>query len=178
MKRTNNMKRGGSFMSPALREEIQNDPEYSRCSLLGHGPCEGRITREHAIIYASKKVQERWAIIPLCALHHNVDQFQDAKTMVKEMNVWVALNRATDEELARFPRAVPSFFFQRDRLNDKYGIYVPPAIPDQPVLAKAPIFRKTSTRPKLDEMEREARAFARESGLSVEAAREYLTALA
>jgi hypothetical protein len=170
------MKRGGSTIPEKLRAKMAMDPEYKRCSLQGHGPCEGRVTWEHALIYASKKIQERWAIIPLCALHHNVDQFQDAKTMIKDRNVWVALNRATEEELFRFSKVV-NYTRERDRLNDKFGFYVAPPIPDAPVIAKAPILRNTRTKPKADEMEREARAFSRESGLSVEAAREYLSVM-
>lgn len=126
-----NMKRGGSFMSPSLRKDIGEDPEYSRCSLQGISfvdECEGRITREHALIYAGKKIQEKWAIIPLCAKHHAVDQFQDAGTMVKQRNVWVALNRATPEELRRFSKAV-NYERMRATLNEEFGVYVSPVIP-------------------------------------------------
>lgn len=128
------MKRGGSVMSAELRTQIGKDPEYSRCALQGLlsdkiAPCAGRVTREHALIHAGKKIQERWAIIPCCAAHHGVDFYQDAPTEVsKEIRVWVALNRATDEELIRHSKVV-KYLQMREYLNGKYGIYIPPVIP-------------------------------------------------
>lgn len=104
-----------------VRKEIANDPSYKLCKLKGlHGHvCGGRITMEHALIYAGKQIQEKWAIISICASGQEVDFFQDAHTMKKELNVWIALNQATTDDLARFPKA--SYRFQRDNLNAKYG---------------------------------------------------------
>lgn len=167
-------------MAPELREEIGNDPEYSRCALLGlqFGPCEGRVTREHAFIYKGSKIQEKWAIIPCCAAHHGVDFFQDAPTEApKEVREWVALNRATDEDLSRFNRAVPSYFFQKNRLNEKFGTCVPPPVPNSPIVQKAPPLRPRAKSAPLDEFEREARLFARDNGCSVDAARLMLETL-
>lgn len=126
------MKRTYTVMPKKLREDIGNDPEYTRCALLGLllpliGPCEGRITREHAIYFAGKKFQTRWAIPPICAKHHGVDLFQDGGTASKEIRVWVALNRATTEELSRISRVV-NYLRERDRLNAKYGPYLPPRV--------------------------------------------------
>lgn len=107
---------------------MTTDPEYARCSLLGYHECGGRITWEHAIIYAGKQVQERWAIIPLCERGHAINTFQDSGTMDKDMNHWVALNRATDETLRSISKAI-NYQRERDRLNGIYGQYLPPAIP-------------------------------------------------
>lgn len=134
------MKRGQSVISKSVREEISNDPEYERCglqNLLGEliGPCAGRVTREHALIYAGSKIQDKWAIIPCCAKHHGVDQFQDGPGEApKEVRVWVALNRATDEELMKYSKAI-NYKRERDRLNTKYGIYVSPPI-KKPLIQK------------------------------------------
>lgn len=179
MKRTNNMKRGGSFMPPELREEIGNDPEYSRCALLGlqFGPCEGRITREHALIHAGKKIQTRWSIIPLCAAHHEVDFHQDAGTGApKDARVWVALNRASDEDLYPYSKVI-NYVRERSRLNDRYGTYAPPPIPDKPIPVKAPPLRPRRKIEPLNEFERETKLFARENGCSVEAAQLMLETL-
>lgn len=124
-------------MSAKVRREVDT-PEYSRCSLKGiHeeliGECSGRITREHAVIFAGKKIQKAWAIIPLCAKHHGVDHYQDAHTEApKNMRVWVALNRATEEDLAPYGRA--GYCTERDLLNARFGAYLPP-----PILASAGI---------------------------------------
>lgn len=92
-----------------IKKQIISDPDYgcdkegraTVCMLAGnHGhTCGGRITMEHAIIYAGHQVQEKWAIISVCAKAQEVDEYQDARTMNKDMNRWVALSRATDAEL-------------------------------------------------------------------------------
>lgn len=111
-----------------LREQLAKDPEYSRCSLRGYGECDGRITWEHAIIFAGKQVQKRWAIIPLCERHHAVGSHQDAGTMDKKRNEWVALNRAIDAELRELSKA-NDYIQRRSWLNGRFGKYVPPPIP-------------------------------------------------
>lgn len=109
---------------PRLRKQLAADPEYARCALAGHPDheCGGRVTWEHAIIVAGKQVQERWAIVPVCAAGQEVDDYQDAHTMDKDMNKWVALNRATDDELEAISRAIP-YIRERARLNSSYGPY-------------------------------------------------------
>lgn len=108
-----------------VRKEIANDPTYRVCKLEGHHGhiCGGRITMEHAIIYAGRQIQEKWAIVSICARGQEVDQFQDAHTMNKELNQWVAFNQATDEELQAFKKASIPYISQRERLNRKYGIW-------------------------------------------------------
>lgn len=110
-----------------VRKSIDADPRYRECALKGipGHVCGGRITMEHALIYAGKQIQEKWAIVPVCAAGQEVDAFQDAHTMNKEMNVWVALNQATTEQLEAYPRAFPPYTSVRERLNKKYGVYVP-----------------------------------------------------
>lgn len=125
------MKRGkGTVMSKKLRNEVNLDKEYTLCSLHNYqhafGPCAGRVTREHAMYYAGKKIQEKWAIIPCCAQHHGVDQFQDgpgeAPKIVRE---WVALNRATDRELMAVSKAT-DYLKRKDLLNSAYGVWKSP----------------------------------------------------
>lgn len=86
--------------------------------------CDGRLTLEHAMIYASRQIDATWAIISVCAKGQEVDEFQDAHTMDKSLNRWVALNRATDEEIAEISKAV-NYFRLRELLNRKYGEYQP-----------------------------------------------------
>lgn len=103
------------------------DPLYKICAFStvpGH-VCGGRVTWEHALTFSGRKIQIPWAIIPICARAHEVDEFQDAHTMNKEMNVWVALNRATDDELRAVSKST-DYIRERDRLNRIYGVYTPP----------------------------------------------------
>lgn len=117
-------------MPQKLRKEIAADPQYKFCALVGHHDhvCGGRITMEHAMIYAGRQIQEKWAIVAVCAAGQEVDEFQDAHTMNKELNQWVALNQATDEELSHFKRA--PYIMIRHQLNKKYGPYTRSFLPE------------------------------------------------
>lgn len=104
-----------------LRLDMQDDPYYYKCSrndLLNDHICQAnplngqRIEWEHAFQYANNQIQEYWAIIPLCWWAHS------GPGMVKEINHWIALNRASDEDLLKYPRA--EFISMRERLNRKY----------------------------------------------------------
>lgn len=118
----------------ALRDKMAKDPKMSYCALYGQFDhvCDGRTTWEHAIIVSGKRCQKPWAIIPLCAKAHEVDKFQDAGTMNKELNEWIALSQATDEdllelfgevELTTFSKS--KIIFQRKKyLISKYGEFV------------------------------------------------------
>lgn len=110
-----------------LRKELAADPFYKACArkgINGH-ECAGRITWDHTIIFAGKQVQERFAIIPVCAKAHEVDSWQDGGELNKELHLWIALNRATDDELASISRAI-DYRQKRDRLNVTYGVYREP----------------------------------------------------
>lgn len=107
-------------MPPKLRQELQADPEYTKCARHKDGGCDGRITWEHAIIFAGKQVQKRWAIIPLCEYHHAVNKHQDGSGLDKQKNICIALNRATDDELKEISKAT-DYIALRSRLNKIYG---------------------------------------------------------
>lgn len=92
------------------------------CMRANEGNCQGRITKEHAIIYAGKQLQSEWAILDICEFHHGVNNFQDRGDLQKEKHIWIALNRASDEELKAISKSVDQIAL-RDRLNIKYGIF-------------------------------------------------------
>lgn len=115
-------------MPPWLRKDCASDPQYRTClrktALNDHvcrpRPLDGQLIEwEHAIIVAGKQLQEKWALVPICWYVHS------GPGMVKEINVWLALNRATDDELRRVSRAV-DYIRERERLNIKYGM---PGVP-------------------------------------------------
>jgi hypothetical protein len=89
---------------PKLRRLLEANPYYKMCARAGDGACAGRITWEHAIIYAGRQVQEVWAIIPLCKRHHNIEEYQTSGSLDKQINVFIALSRATPEDLKKYPR--------------------------------------------------------------------------
>lgn len=105
---------------PELREEMANDIYYKTCARKDEGNCQGRITWEHAIIFAGRQVNEKWAILPICEFHHGVNNFQDRGDLNKKKHIWLALNRATDEELLKVSKAI-NYLELRERLNAIYN---------------------------------------------------------
>lgn len=109
-------------ISQRVKSVIASDYFYTKCARIKDGGCMGRLTMEHALIFAGKQVDEPFAIIPLCEFHHAVNRFQDGGDLQKEKNIWIALNRATDQELEKISKAV-NYISLRERLNTKYGKY-------------------------------------------------------
>lgn len=103
-------------ISTKVRQVLSEEPIL--CARRGDGGCAGRITWEHACTYKGRQIDAVWAIIKLCERHHAVGFYQDCGDLDKEKNVWLALNRATDEELKSYEKA--GFIELRDRLNKKY----------------------------------------------------------
>jgi len=81
-----------------LRRIIDTDPYYRVCARAKDGGCQGRITIEHAFIYAGKQINELWALIPLCWFHHLGSGLDKPKNQI------LALDRATRDDLAKYPR--------------------------------------------------------------------------
>jgi len=81
-----------------LREEMAQDPYYKKCCLKNN-ECSGKIEWHHALEFAGRQIQKKFAIIPVCEYHHkNVSLF-------KKIFHWIALRRATIGELKEFERA-------------------------------------------------------------------------
>lgn len=114
----------GKPIPQKMREEMAADPAMKVCMrkvLLNDHECEGDpltgklLDWEHALIYAGSKINEKWAIISICWLVHRGGKLN------KEINRWIALNRATDDELKAKSKAVP-YINERERLNKLYGV--------------------------------------------------------
>jgi len=110
-------------ISKKNRAIINTDPYYKTCARKSDGGCKGRITIEHALIFAGRQIDEIWNLIPLCEFHHAVCNFQDGGDLQKEKNVLIALNRAKGSELVAISKAI-NYFDLRKRLNKKYAIQV------------------------------------------------------
>lgn len=79
------------------KDIINTDPYFRVCARKNH-ECSGRITIEHAWIYAGRQINEMWAFVPLCTYHHLYEGLD------KEENQRISLRRATDEDLAKYPK--------------------------------------------------------------------------
>lgn len=101
-------------------EDIFGEPRV--CLRASEGNCQGRLTKEHAMYFAGKQIQEEWAILDICEFHHGVNGFQDRGDLQKEKHVWLALNRAPEDRLVALSKAT-NYIELKGRLNQKYGIY-------------------------------------------------------
>ena len=93
---------------PKHREIIDTDPYFKRCAreaVFHDHTCRGCLTIEHALIFAGRQVAEIWAYVPLCAYAHDVYEFQDCGILDKRKNEYLALIRATQEELDKYPNS-------------------------------------------------------------------------
>lgn len=100
-----------------------NDPAYHTCmrnAMFNDHICRGRLTLEHAFIWNGKQINEKWAIMSLCAWGHDVDEYQDGGNLDKRKNEYCCLMRATEEDLAKYPGR--DWDQLRKFLISKYGL--------------------------------------------------------
>lgn len=108
-------------LTKEAKEAIKTDPFYKKCIRHAEGNCQGRLTHEHALYYGGKRMDDVFAILPVCAYHHGVDRFMDSGDLDKDFHRWVAINRMTDKDMAKYDRVY--WKVQRNYLNNKYGNY-------------------------------------------------------
>ena len=95
-----------------LMEDMANDKFYKQCCITGR--TDEKIEWHHNLIYAGRQVNEKWCILPLLkSVHRDIVKYKEACD-------WIMLNRATDEELERYSKAI-NYKRERDRLNKIYG---------------------------------------------------------
>ncbi len=108
-------------MNQKVLEKVNNRLPFAcerRLALRDH-ECEGRITREHAILYAGRRIDEPWAIVLLCAKAHSVDEFQDIGILNKEINEWLAICRMSRRDEKKYARV--DWGQRRTYLCGKFG---------------------------------------------------------
>lgn len=95
-------------ISAKTRATLEKDPRMKRCALAGlsrlYGACSAPGTRpewHHVWIYAGKQIDEPWAIVAACPVHHAMVKIQRAVRMAFEA---ISLLLATAEDLAKYPR--------------------------------------------------------------------------
>ena len=107
-----------------MREDIAKDPFMDNCVYLDeeapNKDCEGYLEWEHANLFAGKRINEPWNIIPCCTSHNR------GKGIVKEYNQYRALLRAIEllpDGLNDLVRRYPTHdWLQKFKyLDGKYG---------------------------------------------------------
>jgi len=79
---------------PKLRRELADDPFMKSCCICG----DQKVEFDHVFVYSGSQINERWAIVPLCYLHHRGGKLDRPRTQ------YISLQRATDEDLAKYPK--------------------------------------------------------------------------
>jgi hypothetical protein len=102
----------------SLKEDMASDPFYKRCCITGASALHTKIEWHHNLIFAGRQVQEKWCILPLAKAVH--DKANDKG--VREKLDWVMLNRASEDELRRYSKAI-NLKAKRDMLNGKFGVW-------------------------------------------------------
>ncbi len=64
-------------------------------------------------------MDEAWSIIKICEKHHAVGAYTDSGLMDKQKHVYLALQRATDEDMAKYPKA--DYKALKSRLSAHYA---------------------------------------------------------
>jgi hypothetical protein len=106
---------------PMLPLEILKDSFMRQCC---YPEC-GKLPQWHHVFdFAYKQIQDPWNIVPACKFHHeqatrhNVNYKRDVEDYFK----WVALSRATEEELKKYSK-VENYANQLVRLNERFSIF-------------------------------------------------------
>ncbi len=95
-----------------LKNQLASDKYYDKCCLCG---TKG-VQWHHNLIFAGKQVNERFCILPLCPPCHKEMDYD------REKANWIMLNRASEEELFKYSKAI-NYSREKERLNNIYGIY-------------------------------------------------------
>ena len=107
-----------NHMPMRLRAELERDPFMSLCIHRHYNykviACSGGVPEWHHVWrYAGRQIQERFAVVPVCCeLHRNEQRDRD---FIR----WVSLNKASEEELARYPRI--DWAVIRANLDETFG---------------------------------------------------------
>src|SRR5574343_1267279 len=97
-----------------LKNNMANDPYYQKCCITGRR--NEKIDWHHNLIFGGKQVNEKFCILPLAkSIHDNIVKY-------KEICDWIMLNRATDDDILKYSKAV-DYKQVKERLNKKYGKY-------------------------------------------------------
>ena len=103
-----------------MREEIADDPFMKRCVWSGDMI---NVSWEHCWIYAGRQINEKWAIIPL-----RLDLNVNMERLVKDWCQFVSLNRATEEDLKKYPRKdwkqIKKYLFKKYENKNPYTPFV------------------------------------------------------
>lgn len=98
-----------------LREQMAADPFYLQCAVTGIPAKQQKVEWHHALIFAGKQVQEKWAILPVLKEIHLKAENKRNKAVLD----YIMLNRATDEQLEKYSKTI-NYIKRRETLNKQF----------------------------------------------------------
>lgn len=84
-----------------IKERLAKDIFMQDCCVKD-SECGGRIEWHHALIYAGRKVEVWWAILPLCTVHHLHADRKDVRAKLV-----VFMRERGGEEVAQYEKITP-----------------------------------------------------------------------
>lgn len=91
-----------------LKDEMSSDLFYKKCCVTGRS--DEKIEWHHNFTWKGRDLQEKWCILPLLkSVHKDIVQY-------KEYCDWIMLNRADEETLKKYSKAV-DLIHKRNYLN-------------------------------------------------------------
>jgi len=102
-----------------IYEELNRErPFCERKEIFKDHECIGRSTMEHTWIHGGRQINEKWAIIRLCEWAHSVGKCQSGGGLNKEINEFISINHATDDDFKKYPNK--NWQQIKSYLNKKY----------------------------------------------------------
>ena len=99
------MKRGSMQckIPEAMRAELSEDP-FMRVCIINDAMCAGRIEWNHALTYGGRRVNELYALLPMCHLHH--EQQAKWRPLIEQvMRKRIKHFGAAEEFAAKYPKS-------------------------------------------------------------------------
>ena len=96
-----------------LRDEMSKDKYYKKCCLCKSSP----VQWHHNLVFASKQVNEKECILPVCERCHNLAR----NTETKEKLDLIMLTRMSPEQMTKYSKAV-NLFQRYNYLTRKYPL--------------------------------------------------------
>jgi hypothetical protein len=97
----------------SLREELSSKKYYKKCCLCGSSP----VQYHHNLIFASRQVNEKECILPVCERCHNLAR----NTEVREKLDLIMLTRMSPEQMTKYSKGV-NLFQRYQYLTTKYPL--------------------------------------------------------
>jgi hypothetical protein len=82
-----------------MRDEMNKDPFYRKCCIADKD-CSGKIEWHHGLIYAGRRVGDKFSILPVCQNHHRLEKTRPVRDKLNR----VMISRMTEADFKKYPK--------------------------------------------------------------------------